>query len=727
MSIKEQSAQQYHGDSLLDSLVIFSKLQSRPYTREALIAGLPVEDGHNTPTLFSPKSSKSLFSRAASRAGFKTKLLKSPLQEINPLLLPCILLLNGKKSFEDVGACILLGFDDEMKYARIVLPEAPELENSVLIEDLEKQYYGFAFLLKKEIRVDEQELGVQGIKESHWFWGSIGIVKSVYRDVIIASFLINIFILATPLFTMNIYDRVVPNGAIQTLWVLSLGIIVIYVVDVLLKFLRSYFLETAGKKTDIIASSIIFERVMDLRVSSLPRSVGSLANILKEFESIRGFLASSTIALLIDLPFIFIFLAVIFYIAGSIVVIPILVIIIMLAYTYYARTKLVKSIKESYGAGSNKNGILIESLSSIETLKAIGALGYVQWKWEEATAQIADKSIETKVISASITTVTSFLLQLNTVLIIIAGVYQIVDMKLTMGGLIAAVIIASRAISPMGQVASLLATYEHTKTSFKALDDIMNMPVEHPYGKKFIMRPEYHGKIEFRNVSFTYPQSTKASLSGVNVTINSGEKVGIIGRIGSGKSTLQKLIASLYYADEGAVLIDGIDIKQLDPAELRKNISYVAQDTLLFNGSVRENIIYRAPRASDEDIINVATMSGVMDFVQRNPKGFDLPVGEKGALLSGGQVQSIAIARAILLNCPMVLLDEPTNQMDNNSEQRFIKNMKPYLEDKTLILVTHKTSLLELVDRIIVVEEGSIVMDGPKADVFEKLKTSKIG
>jgi ATP-binding cassette subfamily C protein LapB len=727
MAIKDLSTERYTGEPVLDSLVIFCKLQSRPYTHEALIAGLPVEEGKNSPTLFSKNSSKSLFSRAAAKAGFKTKLLKSPLEEINPLLLPCILLLDNKQQKEGVGACVLLGFDEEMKYARIVLPEAPNLENSVLVEDLKKQYYGFAFLLKKEIAIDDKELGVHGIKESHWFWGSIGIVKTVYRDVIVASFLINIFILATPLFTMNIYDRVVPNGAIQTLWVLSLGIIVIYVVDVLLKFLRSYFLEIAGKKTDIIASSIIFERVMDLRVSSLPRSVGSLANIIKEFESIRGFLASSTIALLIDLPFIFIFLGVIFYLAGSLVVIPILTIVAMLIYTYCARTKLIKSIKESYGSGSNKNGVLIESLSSIETLKAIGALGYAQWKWEEATAQIADRSIETKVISSSITTVTSFLLQLNTVLVIMAGVYQIVDMKLTMGGLIAAVIIASRAIAPMGQVASLLATYEHTKTSFKALDEIMNMPVEHPYGKKFIMRPEYHGKIEFRDVSFTYPQSAKASLNNVSLTITPGEKVAIIGRIGSGKSTIQKLITSLYYADEGSILIDGIDIKQLDPAELRKNISYVAQDNLLFNGTVRENIIYRAPRSSDEEIIQAATISGVMNFVQRNPKGFDLPVGEKGSLLSGGQVQSIAIARAILLNCPMVLLDEPSNQMDSNSEQHFIKHMKEYLRDKTLVLVTHKTSLLELVDRIIVMDEGNIVLDGPKAVVFEKLKTSKLG
>lgn len=714
----------YSGEPILDSLVIYCKLQSRPYTPETLIAGLPVEEGHNTPILFSKKSSKALFSRAAARAGFKTKVLKSTLQDINPLLLPCILLLEGKKGSDDLGACILLGFDEEMKSARIVLPEAPELENHVSMELLEKQYYGYAFLLKKELRIEEKESGIHGIKESHWFWGSFNIVKSIYRDVIVASFLTNIFILAMPLFTMNIYDRVVPNGAIQTLWVLSLGVIVVYSIDVFLKFLRSYFLETAGKKTDIIASSIIFERVMDLRVSALPRSVGSLANIIKEFESIRSFLTSSTITLLIDLPFIVLFLGVIFYLAGAIVIIPIFTIIAILIYTYYARIKLVKSVNESYGAGSNKNGVLIESLSSIETLKAIGALGHAQWKWEESTAQIADKSIQSKVISASITTVTSFLVQLNTVLIIIAGVYQIVDMQLTMGGLIAAVIIASRAIAPMGQVASLLATFEHTKTSFKALDEIMNLPVEHPYGKKFIMRPEYKGKIEFRNVTFGYPQSAKASLNQLSFSIEPGEKIAIIGRIGSGKSTVQKLLMSLYYADEGSILIDGIDIKQLDPAELRKNIAYVAQDTILFNGTVRENIIYRAPRASDEEIIQAAEVSGVLDFVQRDPKGFDLQVGEKGSLLSGGQAQSLAIARALLLNCPMVLLDEPTNQMDTNSEQRFIHRVTPYLQNKTVVLVTHKTSLLALVDRVIVLDDGKIVMDGPKKEVLMALKAS---
>jgi ATP-binding cassette subfamily C protein LapB len=502
-------------------------------------------------------------------------------------------------------------------------------------------------------------------------------------------------------------------------------VVFIYGIDIALKFLRSYFLETAAKKTDIIASSIIFEKVLDLKMSSVPNSVGSLANILKEFESIRGFLTSSTIALLIDVPFIFIFLLAIYFIGGALVMVPISIIIIILIYTYYSKIKLANSIKESYDAGSNKNGVLIESLSSIETIKSLGATGYSQWRWEEATSKIADKSINTKMISSSITTVTSFLVQLNTVALVIMGTYLIIDNELTMGGLIATIIISSRAISPMGQVSSLLSTFQHTKTTYEALNDIMNVPVEHPQGKKFVTRPEYKGKIDFRNVNFTYPNADKETLSNISFSVEPGEKVAIIGKIGSGKTTIQKLLVSLYHPNEGSILIDNIDIKQLDPSELRKNIAYVSQDVLLFDGTVKENIVYRTPNIDDEKILEAAKISGVLDFVNKHPKGFDMPVGERGSFLSGGQKQAIAIARSILLPYPIVLFDEPTSSMDTSSENRFINSIRNYQQNKTVILVTHKTSLLRLVDRIIVVEDGQIVLDGKKDVIINKLNNKK--
>lgn len=711
-------------DQLLETLVIYTKLHGRPFSADALIAGLPIEKGKSAPELFSVKGSKSLFSRAATRAGFKSKIIKLDIDDISPLILPCILLLKTADGGH-VKACILESFDETKENAKIILPEMGEVENEVSLEKLKKEYYGLSIFLKKKLNYEEQTLDILEKKEAHWFWGTIAQVKNIYRDVILASVLINLFVLATPLFTMNVYDRVVPNGAIGTLWALSIGILVIYAIDITLKFIRSHFIEVAARKTDIIMSSILFERVMDLKISSMPKSIGSFANVLKEFESIRAFLTSSTISLLIDMPFVIIFLLTIYYIAGAIVLIPIFIMIVILIYTLAMRNKLQERIKSTYRAAGSKNGVLIESLGAIESLKTLGALGYAQWKWEEATGDIADKSIHTKFLSASISTVTSFLVQLNTVMVIIAGVYMIDAMNLTLGGLIATVIISSRAISPMGQVASLLASFEHTKTAFNAIESIMKLPVEHPDGKRFVQRPDYKGNVTFQDVWFTYPEAEKSSLEDVNFKIAQGEHVALVGKIGSGKSTVQKLILGLYHAKEGSVLIDGIDIKQIDPADLRKNIAYVSQDIVLFSGTVKENLIYRAPHADDEMILKASKISGILDFVNKHPKGFDMQVGERGSMLSGGQRQSIAIARAILLDSPIVILDEPTSSMDSATEQSIIKNLKDYLEGKTLILVTHKSSLLSLVNRMILFEDGKKMLDGAKEDIINKLSGKK--
>lgn len=707
-------------DPLLETLVIFTKIHGRPFSAEALIAGLPIEKGKPAPELFSITGSKSLFSRAATRAGFKSKIMKLPIDDISPLILPCILLLKSTDG-TTVRSCILESFDETKENAKIILPEMGEVENEVSVKDLEKEYFGLSIFLKKKLNYEEQTLDLIEKKESHWFWGTMSQVKNIYRDVILASLLINIFVLATPLFTMNVYDRVVPNGAIGTLWALSIGVLVIYAIDITLKFIRSHFIEVAGRKTDIIMSSILFERVMDLKISSMPRSIGSFANVLKEFESIRAFLTSTTVSLLIDMPFVVIFLIAIYYIAGNIVLIPIFIMITILLYTLNMRKKLQERIKSTYKAAGSKNGVLIESLGAIESLKTLGALGYAQWKWEEATGDIADKSIHTKFLSSSISTVTAFLVQLNTVMIIIAGVYMIDEKLLTLGGLIATVIISSRAIAPMGQVASLLASYEHTKTAFNAIEDIMNLPVEHPDGKRFVQRPEYKGIVTCQDVWFTYPEAEKSSLEDINFKIEQGDHVALVGKIGSGKSTVQKLILGLYHSTEGSVLIDGIDIKQIDPADLRKNIAYVSQDIVLFSGTVKDNLIYRAPHADDEMILKAAKISGILDFVNKHPKGFDMEVGERGSMLSGGQRQSIAIARAILLESPIVILDEPTSSMDNATEQKIIKNLKEYLKGKTLILVTHKSSLLSLANRMILFEDGKKVLDGPKDDILKKL------
>ncbi len=704
-----------HVDPLLQCLVIITKLNNKPFTAESLIEGLPTEKGEAAPELFSLEKPKSGFSRAAKRAGFSSKLVKREIKEISALVLPCILLLKDNK------ACILDEFDVGKKHAKIILPDYEEGEVWVKVEELNEEYLGHAFYLKKEYRHEEKEDFVLDNSKSHWFWGTLWKSKKIYTDVIFASLVINIFVLASPLFTMNVYDRVVPNNATDTLWVLAIGVAVIYILDTILKFIRSYFLEVAGKKSDIIMSSIIFERVMGLNMAVRPKSVGSFANNLKEFESIRGFFTSTTVATIIDLPFIFIFLFVIKLIAGQIVWVPIGIMVAIFIYTLFVKGPLNRSIESSYAAAAHKNSVLIESLSNIETIKTMGASGSAQYQWEEASGEIANRGLKTRILSNSVSTMTAFFIQLNSVAVIVYGVYLIQEMELTMGGLIATVILSARAISPLGQVASLVANYEHTKTAYKNLNDIMKMPVDRPEGKEFIRRDEFNGFIEFQNVTFSYPEEEKKALDDVSFKIHPGEKIGIAGKIGSGKTTLEKLILGLYKPSSGTILIDGIDISQIDPADLRKNIGYVPQDVNLFRGSVKNNIIYKAPYVNDEQMIKASKLAGVDDFVKLHPKGYDMPVGERGDGLSGGQKQAIAIARAFLLDAPIVLLDEPTNSVDNVMESKIRANLAKNLVDKTTILITHKSTILSLVDRLIILDNGKLVIDGKRDEVLKKL------
>lgn len=625
-------------------------------------------------------------------------------------------MLRGKK------ACILQSFSEDKKMANIITPDLSTGTSTIETSKLKDEYLGYAYYLKREfVPEDTSSTKLIDAGNDHWFWGTLKRSKKIYFDVVIASFIINLFVLASPLFTMNVYDRVVPNNAVETLWVLALGVSVVYGIDLFLKFVRSYFLEIAGKKSDIIMSSILFERVMDMKFSNKPKSVGSFASNLKEFDTVRNFFSSASLAAIVDLPFALIFLIVTYFIGSYLVLVPIVIMIAILCYTFFIKDPLQNAIKSTFEASAMKNGILIESLSSLETIKTLGASGHVQWNWEEATGEIANRSIKSKIITTSITTVTSFLVQLNTIAIIVLGVYMIQDTHLTMGGLIAAVMLSSRAIAPMGQVASLAANFEQTKTAYQSLSKIMQMPVERPEGKKFVRRNSFDGKIEFKNVSFTYPDTTKGSLDRINFVIQPGEKVGIIGRNGSGKTTLQKIILGLYAPTEGSVLIDGIDINQIDPADLRRNIGYVPQDVVLFKGTVRENIVQKAPYVDDMQIIKAAKVSGVDEYVNAHPLGFDMPVFERGDGISGGQRQSIAVARAFLLDSPIILLDEPTNSLDNTVESKLKANLKVNTVNKTMILVTHRTSMLDLVDRLIVMDNGKILLDGPRDEVLARL------
>jgi len=703
-------------DSLLEIFVLYTKLFYKPFTKEALLSGLPINASQK---LFSKNSAKSLFSRVAARAGLKSTLIERSIEDMLSLHLPVILLLSNE------NVCILEEFNKDKTRAKIIYSEGDGIEQWVAVQALEKEYLGFAFMLKKEFEYESKNSRTLQLKQKHWFWSTLKLSTPIYRDVLWASLLINLFVLATPLFTMNVYDRVIPNNAQETLMVFTIGIVFVYVLDFFLKLTRGYLLELAGKKSDIIMSSIIFERVLDLKMSEHPPSVGSFASNLKDFESVRSFFTTATMTAVIDLPFAVIFLAVIYYIGGHLVFVPILTMILILLYALIIRKPLSESIESSHEASAKKNSILIETLQNIETVKAMRMSGKRQWSWEESTGEIAEKNLKSRMLSSSIPSVTNLFIQLNTVFVVVFGVYLIQEFELTMGGLIAVVILTSRTVAPMGQAAALITNYSDAKTSYNVLNDIISKEVERPHGKEFVERSKFQGKIEFKDVSFNYPGTEIPALNGVSFVIEPGEKVALIGRIGSGKSTIAKLILKLYEPTSGKILLDGIDIAQIDPADLRRYISYVPQDVNLFSGTIKENIISSELHPPAESVIKAAQVSGVEDFVRTHPLGFDMPIGERGAGLSGGQRQSVGVARALMQESSIMIMDEPSNAMDTTTEAQLLQRLTAYLKGQTVVIITQKLSLLAMTDRVIVMHQAKVLLDGTKEEVTKQLGSTK--
>ncbi|MEZ9232384.1 type I secretion system permease/ATPase [Vibrio amylolyticus] len=698
-------------DPLLNSLIYVSRYYGLANSPEALINGLPLSEGKLTPFLLP---------RSAERAGLVAKENRAALSEIPELILPVILLLKGG------DACVLNSINAEKKEAEIVTGESGLVPISIPLSELEERFNGRYFLVKKQFRYDERSPEILKTREGHWFWSTIWQSKRIYRDVFIASILINIFAIAAPMFTRLVYDKVVPNLAFETLWVLASGIFVIFLFDLLLKLLRSYFIDVAGKKSDILISSKLFSKVLGIRMESKPPSVGAFARHLQEFESIREFFTSATISSLIDLPFALLFLVLIWLMAGDIVYVPVIGVLILVVYSLLIQGPLRRAIEEGSRLASQKYANLIESLAGLETVKLFGAQSQFQYRWEEAVAHMANWNIKSRRITDGIQNTAGFVQQASNVGMIIVGVYLIAEGELTMGGLIAATMLSGRAIGPMVQLSLLSTRYNQAKSSMSIIEQVMDMPDEQEEGKRYIHRPIVQGKIELDRVTFNYPDAPIASIRELSLTINPGEKVAIIGRIGSGKTTLERLIMGLYQPIEGSVRIDDTDIKQLHHIDIRRNIGCVPQDSNLFYGSIRDNITLGRPLADDRDVMDAANRAGVTVFTQQDPAGLERQVGEGGLLLSGGQRQAVAIARAILGRPPVLLLDEPTSAMDNRSEMHIKHQLGQMTEKETLILITHKTSMLDIVDRVIVMEKGSIIADGPKNQVLTNLKQGKV-
>ncbi len=698
-------------DPLLECLFLLCRIHGTPQSREALVAGLPLADHKLTP---------SLFGRAAKRASMASKLMRRDLTEIEPALLPVVLLLN------DTDACLLVGWDDEGRKARVIFPELGEAATTLPRDELKERYTGTVIFARPEFRFDRRAPEVGRVARRHWFWGAFMENLPVYRDVMLAAGLINVFALAMPLFIMNVYDRVVPNQAVETLWLLAVGLCLVLFFDFVLRMMRGYFIDLAGKRIDVNLSARIMERVLGIRLENRPVSAGSFAANLRSFETVRDFVASATVTALVDLPFAVLFLVVIAWIDLPMFV-PVLVgMTLVVSYAWLVQAKMHDLAETTYRAGAMRNANLVESLVGLETVKAVGAEGVMQRKWERSAIFLARVSNQLHLLAATTVNSAAWMQQLVSLAIIILGVYRIGVAELSMGGLIACTMLAGRAMAPFGQVAGLLTQYHNAATALSSLDEIMGKATERDSETGFVSRPVLQGEIDFRDIEFGYPGDNGEALRKVGFSIHPGEHVALLGRVGSGKSTLLRLMLGLYQPGSGTIRIDGIDIRQLDPTQLRRNVGYVPQDATLFFGSLKENILLAMPHLDDADLLAATQVAGLAEMVNTHPRGFDMMVGERGESLSGGQRQGVAIARAVVHNPPILLLDEPTGSMDHSSEETIKRNLQQFGAGKTMVIVTHRTTLLDLVDRIIVIDNGRIVADGPKARVVEALRQGRI-
>lgn len=702
---------QLHTDPLLDCLVELTRIYGRPSTRAALTAGLPLSKEGLTP---------SLFARAASRAGFSGKVVRRQLDKIDTALLPAILLLH------DNQACVLLSWNQVTGNAKLLFPDSGQGEVFMSFDELQQRYSGITLFSRPRFRFDNRTPSVVDVVQKHWFWSAILEQTKLFKDILSAALLINIFGIAMPLFSMNVYDRVVPNYALETLWVFAIGMTLVLGMDYAIRLLRGHFVDLASARIDLKLSGLIMERVLGMRLAKRPASVGAFASNLRSFETVRDFIASATVTTIIDLPFALIFLIVIAWISWPLVFLPMIGIVLVVVYGYLIQHRMRELSETTFRASALRNATLVESLTALETIKANGAESQMQAKWEKSTAFLARVNAQLRLLSASTMNGTSAIQQFINVAVVVAGVYLIHERMLTMGGLIASTMLAGRAMAPLSQIVGLLLQFENAKVAMNALEGIMNTPNERSDEAAFVHRPEIRGNIDFKDVHFSYPDTEQQALKGINLTIRPGEHVAIIGRVGSGKSTLQKLVLGLYAPTKGAVLLDGVDLRQLDPADLRRCVGYVAQESTLFYGSLRENITIRAPYADDRALVAAAELAGLTDFINSHPQGFDMVVSERGESLSGGQRQSIAVARAVLLDPPIMLLDEPTSSMDFISETQLKDRIARFGQHKTMIIVTHRSSLMDLANRIVVIDNGVIVADGPKEQVVAALQSGQI-
>lgn len=659
--------------------------------------------------------------------GFENTLSKRDLQDIPSLAVPLVLMLHNEE------AAVVVRIEGVGRNRIYFLRQIDGLEQQLSHDELVSLYLGYCWFIKPKVTADNRSDLPEYHLPKSWFWKVIWRFKGYYYQVILATFIINFLALVSSLYVMNVYDRVIPNQAYETLWVLSIGVMLAILFEFLAKMIRGHLTDIAGKKADLIISSAIFRRMMALRLADRPTSAGSYANNLREFESVREFMTSASLLVLVDLPFLLLFITVIFIVGGKLAIVPSIIIPIVIIVGFIVQRPLSRYINESMKESSQRQGLAVEALEGIETLKTNNATGWAQQRWDAYTAKTSASSIKVKDTANFMINFSVAMQQLNTVFLVLFGTYLIHNEntaeRITMGALIAAVILSGRALSPLAQVAGLATRFQQAKLALEGLNNIIERPIERVPERKYISPSNIQGNITFENTCFQYQEDGKPAVSNLNLQIRAGEKIGILGRIGSGKSTMLKLASGLYDGSTGNVMLDNIDMRQIDPNFLRSQILLLSQSPRLFLGTLRENMdLARSDGySSDQELLEALQRFGLDKIIRSHPKGLDMPLGEDGLGLSGGQKQIIALARMTLRNPRIVLLDEPTTGLDQATERMSLQAISQWAQDKTLLVVTHRPQVLQIVNRIIVMDEGKVVMDGPRDLVLQRLMQNERG
>ncbi len=580
-------------------------------------------------------------------------------------------------------------------------------------------YTGSLVVLEAPMKLSEGDSKTHPGRYGHWFFGPLFAAKHIYLQVALAALLTNVFALATSGFSMIVYDRVMPNGAMETLVALLIGVFIIFISDFVIRSLRAYFLDVAGAQADMVIADTLFEQVIDMELSSRKGPIGSVANSLREFETLREFMTSATLTTLIDIPFAVLFLFVIWSIGGPLVIVPLMAIPLVVGTSLLIQPRMKQLTQTSYEDGQTKHSVAIETLQGIETIKAIGAGSIMRRRWQDVIAHQSAIGLKTRMLAQFAGNMSNFSNQLVWVGTVTMGVYLTQNGMIGSGAIVACSMLSGRSIAPLAQLSQLLTRINQSIASYKSLSSLMQQPRDHKPNSAYMSRDNWQGSIEFRNVSFNYPEQTEHGLQNISFKIEPGARVALVGKVGSGKSTLAKLMLGLYQPDEGSILIDGVDIRQIDLADLRRNVGTVMQDVWLITGTVKQNIAIGGANPSDQDILEASQLAGVHDFISQHPQGYGLRLKERGEGLSGGQKQAITIARALVSKPPIVLMDEPTSAMDLPGEKALIERLKAQLINQTIVVITHRASIIELIDHVLVLDQGRLVAQGPKSDFLK--------